>query len=583
MAVNMYDQAAEAPILNTYVPIDFDELYRIGVTQQQAINQAQEELQGVISTVGEFTSPSDIDVENYYKLSLGQLDDLIQEAAADPNKMKDPGYRARLMGRINGLDYAALGRLRAGADALRTRQSNVANMIANDTYYENWDRFRDLSNYDTLRQGILDEVAPTPYKSVFDLASPYVDDMKPTFFQGRSPITNMRMPYTNWMAITPEMRARELNAHLSDIIATPQGQMHLQEIAQAYPRASQEDVINIFMNQLMTVTSYKDIETPVTDEGSLRMALASLSGGAGETPNMITQRTDEIKSAASGQAVRWAGNIARTLANAGLVSTADPSRMSPEELEILNANTVSVLKQNGVPEEVKIPVSPAEYYQYDNASMMKLTNKDIETPEAWGDNANVQSYGFKNGDIVFTEDNKELRPISMTFFTDDPKAENKFVDITRILRNIKEDVAGWQPNNGANSFEYNDGEEYDVQNNVVKTEGRLYVTEEGLKDAIIRTYPEMEGWFNNNGVRKFINKMRDGFEENGQMYYRSMRESEDRLINGENTYVFDGVARNFGDVSSQSMNFNVNRTHGVVGTTTTADTWGQAVGSSFNR
>lgn len=583
MAANRFDQAAEMPIINTYVPINFDELYRAGVVQQQAINQAQKELRDVINTVGEFTSPSDIDVENYYKLSLGQLDDLIQEAANDPNKMKDSGYRAKLMSRINGLDYAALGRLRAGADALRIRQNNVANMIANDTYYENWDKFRDLSNYDTLKQGILDEVAPTPYKSVFDLASPYVDDMKPTFFQGRSPITNMRMPYTNWMAITPEMRARELNAHLSDIIATPQGQMHLQEIAQAYPGASQEDVIDMFMNQLMTVTSYKDIEAPVIDESSLKMALSRPSSGLEGTPNIITQRTDEIKSTASNQAIKWFSNIARALTDAGLISTADPSKMDAEELEILNSIIVSTLKQNGVPEEVKIPVSPAEYYQYDNASMIKLTNENNETPEAWGDNANVQSYGFKNGDIVFTEDNKELRPISMTYFTENSEAENKFVDITRILRNIKEDVAGWQPNNGANSFEYNDGEEYDIQNNVVKTEGRLYVTEEGLKDAIIRTYPEMEGWFDNNGVRKFINKMRDGFEENGQMYYRSMRQSEDRLINGEDTYVFDGVARNFGDVSSQSMKFNVGSMHEVLGTTNTANAWGQAVSSSFDR
>ena len=33
MTANRYDQAAEAPIMNTYVPINFGELYRIGDTQ----------------------------------------------------------------------------------------------------------------------------------------------------------------------------------------------------------------------------------------------------------------------------------------------------------------------------------------------------------------------------------------------------------------------------------------------------------------------------------------------------------------------------------------------------------------------
>ena len=38
---------------------------------------------------------------------------------------------------------------------------------------------------------------------------------------------------------------------------------------------------------------------------------------------------------------------------------------------------------------------------------------------------------------------------------------------------------------------YNDGDEYDVANNTVKTFGKLYVTEDALRDAIKRTYPEL--------------------------------------------------------------------------------------------
>lgn len=40
MQANRYDRAAEAPILNTYVPINFGELYRIGAAQKEAVDQA---------------------------------------------------------------------------------------------------------------------------------------------------------------------------------------------------------------------------------------------------------------------------------------------------------------------------------------------------------------------------------------------------------------------------------------------------------------------------------------------------------------------------------------------------------------
>lgn len=578
----MYDQAAEAPIINTYVPIDFTNLYRIGATQKAAVDQAINDLSTAVQTFGEFTSPSDIDVENYYNMSLGQMQDLIDQMASNPDMMKDPGFRTNFYSRLNGLNYTDLSKLKAGADALRQRQANIAKMIADGTYYKNWDKYRDLSNYDTLRNGILDELAPTAFKSVFDLAAPYVNNMKPTFFKGVAPNSGISMAYTNWMAITPEMRARELNAHLSDIIATPQGRMHLQEIRDAYPNATDDEVLGAFMDQLMTVTSYKDIETPITDEAALKLSIAR-AAHSGDASNTITQRTDEIKSSAANQSIRWARNLTSALRDSGIISTENPDKMSPEEIEMVNAQIISSLKTYGVPEEIKIPISPTEIYQYDGANMMKLTNDKNETPESWGDGANVQSYGYKNGDIIFTEDNKQLMPISMNYVTSRSDDATKYIDVSRILRNVQEEVAGWQPRNGANSFEYNDGDEYDPINNVVKTEGRLYITEDGLKDAIVRTYPELDGWFMYNKVDDLIRNLENGFEQNGQKYYKSIRKSEDRLINGEDTYVFDGVARNFGDIGSQNMNFNVNRSHNIVGTTATADTWGQAIGSSFSR
>lgn len=579
MAANRYDQAAEMPILNTYVPIDFGELYRIGATQKAAVDQAIKDVSTAVQTFGEFTSPSDVDVNNYYNMSLGQMEDLINEMSSNPDRIKDANFRTRLYGKLNNLDYAGLSRLKAGADALRARQENVARMIANNTYYENWDQYRDLSNYDTLNQGILDELAPLSYRSMFELASPYVEDMKPTFFKGQAPNSGVSMPYTNWMAITPEMRARELNAHLSDIIATPQGKMHLQEIRDMYPNANDADIMDIFMNQLMTVTSYKDIETPVADTYGMQSALIRARSGIDQATGGISARTDEIKSQAATQILNNTNSLAKTAADAGLISTADPSKMTEEDVTYITAQVVGALRKEGLAPQFMFAVSPAEYQRYHNPVIAQLTDKNGDTPDSWGESAKVEVYGFRNGDKIFTEDGMELPSIPTNLITGDTQ-DSGFIDMNRVLRRIAQDQAGFQPGNGSNSFMYNDSKDLDVSANVVKTIGRLYVTEKALKDAIKQTYPKLdEGIIGN--VGDLIDILEDGFEENGRIYHKVLQESKDRKINGEDTYVFTGVARNIGDNSSQNTNFNFDVAKDRTTGTVVSDNWSPILGSSF--
>ena len=64
MAANMYDQAAQAQFINTYVPINFGELYRIGAAQKQAVDQAAEQFTTQLQKFGEFRSPSRVDTAN---------------------------------------------------------------------------------------------------------------------------------------------------------------------------------------------------------------------------------------------------------------------------------------------------------------------------------------------------------------------------------------------------------------------------------------------------------------------------------------------------------------------------------------
>lgn len=288
MAANRYDQAAQMPILNTYVPINFGELYRIGATQKAAVDEAIADIGDAVQTFGEFTSPSDIDTENYYKLSLGQMNDLITEVSADPDKLKDAGFRARFYGRLNNLNYAELSRLKQGAENLETRNKVAAEMKAKGLYNENWDVYYDgngniipfdASNYDTLRNGILDQLSPIQYKSMRDIIAPYVDDLKPTFIEGNvNPLTGRRLPFTKgYLAITQEHLNNILDRNINEILRTPQGQMWYRDIAQAIsavnPNATDVDVMQAFKDNMYRDAAYKLIASPVEDEYAMKSAL----------------------------------------------------------------------------------------------------------------------------------------------------------------------------------------------------------------------------------------------------------------------------------------------------------------------
>lgn len=294
MAANRYDQAAQMPILNTYVPINFGELYRIGATQKAAVDEAIADIGNAVQTFGEFTSPSDIDTENYYKLSLGQMNDLITEVSADPDKLKDAGFRARFYGRLNNLNYAELSRLKQGAENLETRNKVAAEMKAKGLYNENWDVYYDgngniipfdASNYDTLRNGILDQLSPIQYKSMRDIIAPYVDDLKPTFIEGNvNPLTGKRLPFTKgYLAITQEHLNNILDRNINEILRTPQGQMWYRDIAQAIsavnPNATDADVMQAFKDNMYRDAAYKLIASPVEDEYAIRSALMRQEAG----------------------------------------------------------------------------------------------------------------------------------------------------------------------------------------------------------------------------------------------------------------------------------------------------------------
>lgn len=241
MQANRYDRAAEAPILNTYVPINFGELYRIGAAQKEAVDQAAKDLTNTITTFGEFQSPSAVDTENYYRNSIGKFSDLIQEASTNPDAMKDANFRSRLQQRINNIDYGYLSRLKQSREGMLARQKANQQLMLSGKYNPLWHDV-DFTNYDTAQDDIFNDISPLAYKSEVDLVKPYVDNLKASFIG----VSN------GWIhsGVSTDRTDYEIQKNLSSIQNTPEYRKHL-EILQRQG-LSKEDAEYQLNNTLIT-------------------------------------------------------------------------------------------------------------------------------------------------------------------------------------------------------------------------------------------------------------------------------------------------------------------------------------------
>lgn len=236
MQANRYDRAAEAPIMNTYVPINFGELYRIGQAQRQAVEQAANEFTNTVSKFGEFQSPSAVDTQRYYENSLGKIRDLIDEAATNPDAMKDANFRARLNSRIANLDYATLSNLKQSREGMLARQKANQELMIKGMYNPLWHDV-DFTNYNTVDSGIFNDIAPLAYKSEVDLVRPYVDNLKASFMGVKD----------GWIhqGVSTDRTDYEIQRNLSSIQNTPEYQKHLEVLQrQGLSRQDAEKQLN---------------------------------------------------------------------------------------------------------------------------------------------------------------------------------------------------------------------------------------------------------------------------------------------------------------------------------------------------
>lgn len=231
MTANRYDQAAEAPILNTYVPINFGELYRIGATQKAAVDEAAKQFSTALQKFGEFRSPSAVDTQNWYNLTINRKDvqNAINQIANNPDAMKDASFRANLQSLINSTDYSSLSLLKESADNLRAGLEMRAKMEAEGKYKEGWDD-SNIPQYDTLgNKRVFSDITPVRYMTADELSNPYFSNLKPSSLGS---VWKDGVKY-NRAGITYDTLYDIANARFNDLVSTPQGQKYYKEALQA--------------------------------------------------------------------------------------------------------------------------------------------------------------------------------------------------------------------------------------------------------------------------------------------------------------------------------------------------------------
>lgn len=291
MAANMYDQAAQAQFINTYVPINFGELYRIGAAQKAAVDEAAQQFGTQLQKFGEFQSPSQVDTQRYYDLTIGRQDfqNAINQMVSNPDALKDAAFRSQLQSMINSVDYGTLSNLRSSRDAMLKRQEVNQKLMLENRFNPLWHDV-DFANYDTVNSKIFDDITPLPYMSVRELVEPYVNNLKGEFLGAKNGFL--------WNGVTDEMTDAQLQKNLSSIQNTPQYQKYLETYQKMglNPEQAQQQLLNEIYTAGREYTWNKADRDPMAIEN---MRLQRKYASAANTANNLLNLTRVLESDAT--------------------------------------------------------------------------------------------------------------------------------------------------------------------------------------------------------------------------------------------------------------------------------------------
>ena len=223
MATNRFDKPIESEYISQYTPIPFEQLYAIGKANNERVDKTYQDLGNQFTKWSEFRSPSAIDTKKWYDLTVGAGQDIVNKLATNPDLIKTAEGRSLIQSFINTRPYNELSRLQQSREGMLQRQKVIQQLMLAGKYNLLW-HYVDFTNYDTLANGVFNDVTPLAYKSEVDLVKPYVDNLKPGFIRQDG--------VYDWRGVSFERTDQEIANNISAIYNTPEAQKHIQTLVQ---------------------------------------------------------------------------------------------------------------------------------------------------------------------------------------------------------------------------------------------------------------------------------------------------------------------------------------------------------------
>jgi len=170
--VNLYSSPAQAKFINTYVPIQFEQLYKMADKAEKDLEQSDKFMEELI-TDSNLNTPSKIDVANWEKKVKTPIMQLAEQAASDPDIMKSKAFQAQIK--------ATSRRIKSDTN-VHTMVNNAAAMkqfmAKSDARWQGIEN-EDVFNYDSTKDGMF-SLQNKEYVSGGGLFKESTDKIQPT-------------------------------------------------------------------------------------------------------------------------------------------------------------------------------------------------------------------------------------------------------------------------------------------------------------------------------------------------------------------------------------------------------------------
>lgn len=294
MAVNRFDTPVENQYISQYVPIPFQELYTIGKEYNDRVDKAYDNLNNALSKWADFRSPSAIDTQRWYDLTLGGARDMINYLSSNPDRIKTQEGRQLIQSYINNVDYAALSQLKQQRDNFLKRQQLEQKLAAEGRFFPEWHNF-DYTNYDTLGDsthrgmGLLSgsDLNLIPYQSIQEIVRPYTDQVEESLLSSDG--------MWDYYGKSSQRLIEQVDQNQSEILATPAVQMHIKALMNR--GLDINSATNRVMQQIYTAAEERrNVKREANPYylANLRSGRRSGSGESQQEQPIITTRTDEV-------------------------------------------------------------------------------------------------------------------------------------------------------------------------------------------------------------------------------------------------------------------------------------------------